>query len=169
MQAINPCLWFDGQAEAAANHYVDVFSSIPGSNGEDTKILDVTRYGHAGAAVSNQPEGSVMTVTFLLRGQEYMGLNGGPEFTFNEAVSLMAMCDTQEEIDHLWDRLSEGGEPGPCGWLKDRFGVSWQVVPAAMGELMQDPDPAAAERAMNAMLQMKKLDIEELRRARDGA
>ena len=165
MRAINPCLWFEDQAEEAARHYVDVFSGLPGANGDDTRVLDVTRYGPAAAAAANRPEGSVLTVTFRLRGQDYMGLNGGPEFTFSEAISLMAMCDTQEEVDQLWDRLSEGGEQGPCGWLKDRFGLSWQVVPTVMEELMKDPEPAKAERVMAAMLQMKKLEIDGLRQA----
>jgi predicted 3-demethylubiquinone-9 3-methyltransferase (glyoxalase superfamily) len=152
-----PCLWFDGQAEQAAELYVSVFP--------DSKILGVTRYGPD----TPGPEGAVMTVSFSLDGQEYVGLNGGPQFTFSEAISFQIMCSDQEEVDHYWDSLSEGGEKGPCGWLKDRFGLSWQVVPTILPELLADPDPARAQRATQAMLKMSKLDIAEMLRAADGA
>lgn len=151
-----PCLWFDGQAEQAAELYISVFP--------DSKVLGVTRYGRAAAGV----EGTVMTVNFSLDGQEYVGLNGGPQFTFSEAISFQIMCADQDEVDHYWTGLIEGGgEEGPCGWLKDRFGVSWQVVPTVLLELVGDPDPARAARATQAMFTMKKLDIAELLRAAD--
>jgi predicted 3-demethylubiquinone-9 3-methyltransferase (glyoxalase superfamily) len=151
-----PCLWFDhGQAEQAAAHYVSIFPN--------SKILDTLHYGPD----TPGPEGGVLTVTFSLDGQEYLGLNGGPEFSFSEAVSFQIMCEDQEELDHYWDRLGEGGEHGPCGWLKDRFGVSWQCVPTVLPELLADPDRARAQRAMQAMLGMRRIDIEALRRAAD--
>jgi predicted 3-demethylubiquinone-9 3-methyltransferase (glyoxalase superfamily) len=151
-----PCLWFDGQAEQAAELYISVFP--------DSKVLGVTRYGRDAAGV----EGTVMTVNFSLDGQEYVGLNGGPQFTFSEAISFQIMCAGQDEVDHYWTGLIEGGgEEGPCGWLKDRFGVSWQVVPTVLLELVGDPDPARAARATQAMFTMKKLDIAELLRAAD--
>ena len=151
-----PCLWFDGQAEQAAELYISVFP--------DSKVLGVTRYGRDAAGV----EGTVMTVNFSLDGQEYVGLNGGPQFTFSEAISFQIMCADQDEVDHYWTGLIEGGgEEGPCGWLKDRFGVSWQVVPTILLELVADPDPARAARATQAMFTMKKLDIAELLRAAD--
>ncbi|HEY0559491.1 MAG TPA: VOC family protein [Frankiaceae bacterium] len=151
-----PCLWFDNQAEEAAELYVSVFPR--------SQLLGMQRYG------PNMPgaEGSVMTVEFSLDGQEYLGLNGGPLFTFTEAVSFQIRCADQAEVDHYWDRLSEGGEEGPCGWLKDRFGLSWQVVPIVLQELLADPDPGRAQRAGQAMMQMRKLDIAELLRAADG-
>jgi predicted 3-demethylubiquinone-9 3-methyltransferase (glyoxalase superfamily) len=167
MQKISPFLWFDDQAEEAAKFYVSIFSSRAGSagGGGDTKIVDVSRYGEAGARASGRPEGSAMTVTFLLDGQEFTALNGGPEFPFTEAVSFLVSCEDQEEVDEFWDKLSEGGEQGPCGWLKDRYGLSWQVVPTALGEMLRDEDPKKAERVMAAMLQMKKIDIEALKQA----
>jgi predicted 3-demethylubiquinone-9 3-methyltransferase (glyoxalase superfamily) len=167
MQKITPFLWFDDQAEEAANRYVSIFSSRGGSatGGGDTKIVDVTRYGEAGAQAAGRPEGSVMTVTFLLEGQEFVALNGGPGFDFTEAVSFMVNCEDQEEVDELWEKLSEGGEQGPCGWLKDRYGLSWQVVPTVLEEMLRDEDPQKAERDTAARLTMKKIDILELREA----
>ncbi|MFC8127253.1 VOC family protein [Streptomyces sp. NPDC057302] len=155
MPSITPTLWFDTQGEDAANFYVSVFPN--------SKITDVSHYGEAGP----RPAGTVMTVEFELDGQPYLVLNGGPQFTFNEAVSLTIDCADQDEVDHYWTKLSEGGEEGPCGWLKDKFGLSWQVVPADMGKLMADPDPARAQRAMAAMLGMKKLDVAALYAAAD--
>ncbi|MFJ4963098.1 VOC family protein [Streptomyces sp. NPDC088729] len=154
MQKITTCLWFDGQAEEAARYYIAIF-------GGDSRVLDVSRYGDAGPG---EP-GSVLTVRFLLAGQEYLGLNGGPQFPFTEAISLSVDCADQAEVDRLWDALTEGGEESQCGWLKDRFGLSWQIVPSAMPELLSGPDPAKAERAMKAMLGMRKLDIQALRDA----
>jgi predicted 3-demethylubiquinone-9 3-methyltransferase (glyoxalase superfamily) len=168
MHTITPCLWFDDQAEEAAELYVSIFADRRGPKTGDSKVLDIARYGEAGAEVSGKPEGSVMTVRFVLDGQEFVGLNGGPDFTFSEAVSFMVNCEDQDEVDELWERLSEGGEQGPCGWLKDRFGLSWQVTPRALGEMLSDPNPAKAERVMAAMLQMKKIEIEPLRRAYEG-
>ncbi|MGI8695486.1 MAG: VOC family protein [Mycobacteriales bacterium] len=150
-----PCLWFDGQAEQAAEHYVAVFPN--------SCIRSVSRYGPDTPGT----EGTVLTVDFSLDGQDYVGLNGGPQFTFSEAISFQISCADQDEVDHYWDRLSAGGEEGQCGWLKDRFGVSWQVVPTALPELLGDPDPDRANRAMQAMLGMHKLDIAGLRRAAD--
>jgi predicted 3-demethylubiquinone-9 3-methyltransferase (glyoxalase superfamily) len=164
VKGITPFLWFDDQAEEAARHYVSVFSSV--GRGE-TGISDVARYGASGANAAGRPAGSVMTVAFRLDGQDIVALNGGPEFQFTEAVSLMVNCETQEEVDQLWERLSEGGEQGPCGWLKDRYGLSWQVVPTELAEMLQDEDPERAERVMAAMLQMKKIDLETLRQAYD--
>jgi predicted 3-demethylubiquinone-9 3-methyltransferase (glyoxalase superfamily) len=155
-QKITPNLWFDTEAEEAAAFYTSVF--------ENSRIVNVARYTEAGP----RPAGMVMTVEFELDGQRFIAINGGPEFTFDEAVSLMITCETQDEVDRYWERLSEGGEEGPCGWLKDRYGLSWQVVPSGMEELFADPDPKRAERAMQAMLGMRKLDIEALRRAADG-
>jgi predicted 3-demethylubiquinone-9 3-methyltransferase (glyoxalase superfamily) len=153
MQKITPWLWFDTQGEEAANFYITVF--------ENSRILDVARYGVAGPG----PEGAVMTVTFELDGQKLVALNGGPHFTFNEAISFQVSCETQDEVDYLWSKLSQGGEEGPCGWLKDKYGVSWQIVPTALAELIGDPDPEKAQQAMKAMLGMRKIDIEALRRA----
>ena len=151
---ITPCLWFDTQAEEAATLYTEVF--------ENSRILGVTRYGSAGP----RPVGMVMTVNFELEGQGFVALNGGPEFTFNEAVSFQVNCESQEEIDHFWTRLTDGGEEGPCGWLKDRFGVSWQIFPSAMmDEALRDPDPEKGQRAMAAMLTMGKIDVGRLQRA----
>jgi predicted 3-demethylubiquinone-9 3-methyltransferase (glyoxalase superfamily) len=153
MQKITPFLWFDHQAEEAMNFYTSIF--------RNAKIISVSRYGEAGPG----PAGTVMTGTFQLAGQEFMALNGGPEFKFTEAISFFVNCETQEQVDELWDRLSEGGEKGRCGWLKDKFGVSWQIVPTALGELMNDPDPAKSQRVMQAMLQMDKIDIATLQQA----
>ena len=156
MRRINPFLWFDDQAEEAAGFYVSVFPN--------SKILGVTRYGEAGPG---EP-GTVMTVDFELNGQPFVALNGGPEFTFTDAVSFLVECETQEEVDEYWERLAEGGEHGPCGWLKDRFGLSWQVVPVVLEELIRDADPEKSQRVMRAMLQMGKIEIEPLRRAYEG-
>ncbi len=156
MQGIAPCLWFDTEGGEAARFYTSVFPS--------SRIVNVTHYGAAGT----REEGMVMTVEFELNGQRLIALNGGPEFTFSEAVSLHVSCESQEEVDFYWAALSDGGEESVCGWLKDRFGVSWQIDPVRLQELIEDPDPARAERAMRAMLQMKKIDIAELERAADG-
>ncbi|GHG61159.1 VOC family protein [Streptomyces griseocarneus] len=150
MQKITPFLWFDDQAEEAVRHYMSVFG--------DSRIVDVQRYGEAGPGKA----GTVMTVTFELAGQQFIALNGGPHFTFNEAVSLSVDCVTQEEVDELWEKLGAGGEEGQCGWLKDRFGLWWQVNPRKLNELLSDPDPVKAGRVMKAMLQMKKIDIQAL-------
>jgi predicted 3-demethylubiquinone-9 3-methyltransferase (glyoxalase superfamily) len=155
MKKVIPHLWFDTGAEEAATFYTSLF--------DDAKILSVTHYGSAGP----RPEGMVMTVSFALQGQEFVALNGGPDFTFNEAVSLLVSCESQEEVDYFWARLSEGGEEGPCGWLKDRYGLSWQVIPTALDELISDPDPGRSQRAMAAMLQMGRIDIDAVRRAAD--
>lgn len=156
-QRITPCLWFDGQAEQAAGFYVSVFPN--------SRVTAVSRYGEAGPG----PAGSVMTVAFELDGQAFTGLNGGPMFQFTEAVSLVVNCGTQAEVDHTWDRLLEGGgQPGRCGWLKDRFGLSWQVVPTALPEMLRDADPARSQRVMAALMQMGKLDIARLRQAHEG-
>lgn len=157
MQGITPFLWFDNQAEEAASFYTSLF--------KNSRVLNVARYGEAGAEVSGIPRGTVMTVTFELDGQEFTALNGGPAFTFSEAISFMVKCETQEEVDRLWERLTEGGEAGECGWLKDRYGVSWQIVPTALGEMLQDSDPRRSERVTAALLKMKKIDIEKLRQA----
>jgi predicted 3-demethylubiquinone-9 3-methyltransferase (glyoxalase superfamily) len=153
MPTITPWLWFDTEGEDAANFYTSVFPN--------SKITEVTHYGSAGP----RPEGMAMTVSFELDGQRFVALNGGPEFGFNESVSFQVDCGDQAEVDRYWSRLSEGGEEGPCGWLKDRFGLSWQIVPTALPELLRDPDPERAQRVMQAMLQMKKIDIDELRAA----
>jgi len=150
-------LWFDNQGEEAANFYTSIL--------KNSKIKNIARYGESGAQVSGRPKGSVMTVTFELQGQEFMALNGGPIFKFTPAISLMAYCDTQAEVDELWEKLSHGGEKGQCGWLTDKYGVSWQIVPTVLNEMMQDKDPARWERAMSALLQMTRLDIEALKRA----
>jgi predicted 3-demethylubiquinone-9 3-methyltransferase (glyoxalase superfamily) len=162
VKGITPFLWFDEQAEEAAKRYVSIFSSL---GSDDSKITDVTRYGEAGAQASGRPEGSVMTVAFRLDGQDLVALNGGPEFQFTEAMSLVVNCETQDEVDGFWEQLSEGGEQGPCGWLKDRYGLSWQIVPTALGQMLGDKDPRRAGRVMAAMLQMKKIDIEILQQA----
>jgi predicted 3-demethylubiquinone-9 3-methyltransferase (glyoxalase superfamily) len=157
MPNITSCLWFDTEGEDAANFYVSIFPN--------SRIVNVSRYGDAGP----RPAGSVMTVDFELDGRPFMALNGGPEFTFNEAVSFVVDCADQDEVDHYWTKLSEGGEEGPCGWLKDRFGLSWQVVPAALGELASDPDPAKSQAVIKAMLGMRKLVVAELQEAYDAA
>jgi predicted 3-demethylubiquinone-9 3-methyltransferase (glyoxalase superfamily) len=161
-QRISPCLWFADQADEAARFYTGIFPN--------SRITATTRYGEAGEEIHGQAPGTVMTVAFELDGHAFTALNGGPAFTFNEAVSLQVNCATQEEIDHYWEKLGAGGDPKAqqCGWLKDRYGLSWQVVPEGMEELFADEDPARAQRAMQAMLQMRKLDIAALRRAADG-
>jgi predicted 3-demethylubiquinone-9 3-methyltransferase (glyoxalase superfamily) len=156
MTKITPCLWFDTEGEEAARFYTSVF--------KNSRIVDITHYGSAGP----RPEGTVMTVTFELEGQPFVALNGGPEFKFDEAISFQVSCDSQAEVDEFWTKLSEGGEEGPCGWLKDQFGLSWQIVPTALDKLISDPDPARSQRAMQAMLGMKKLDIDALERAAAG-
>ena len=156
MKKITPWLWFDTQAEEAATFYTSVF--------KNSRVLSVDRYGDAGPGQA----GSVMTVAFELDGQEFVGLNGGPHFTFNEAVSFLVSCDSQDEVDEYWNRLTEGGEESQCGWLKDKYGVSWQIIPTALPELLGDPDPARAQRALQAMLKMSKIDIEGLRQAAAG-
>ena len=153
MQKITPCLWFDTEAEEAATFYTSIF--------RNSRILHVARYGEAGP----RPEGLVMTVSFELDGQEFVALNGGPEFTFDEAISFQVSCETQGEVDEFWSRLGEGGAEGPCGWLKDRYGVSWQIIPTRLSELVNDPDPGTAQRAVRAMLDMKKIDIAALEQA----
>lgn len=156
MPAIRPCLWFDTRGEEAAEFYTSIFPN--------SRILDVARYGEAGP----RPAGTVMTVAFQLDGEEFTALNGGPEYTFSEAISFQVLCDDQEQVDHYWNRLSEDGEPGPCGWLKDKFGVSWQIVPTALFKLTGDADHVKAQRAMNAMLGMGKIEIAGLQAAFDG-
>ncbi len=153
MQKITPFLWFDGKAEEAMNFYTSIF--------KNSKIKSVTRYGEAGPG----PKGTVMTGTFQLEGQDFMALNGGPHFTFSPAISFFVNCQTQQEVDELWEKLSEGGEKGRCGWLKDKYGLSWQIVPSALGEMLQDENAEKAKRVMKAMLQMDKLDIKTLRQA----
>jgi predicted 3-demethylubiquinone-9 3-methyltransferase (glyoxalase superfamily) len=162
VQKLTPCLWFDGQAEEAAKFYCAIF--------DHSKITAITHYGEAGKEFHGREVGSVMTVSFELDGQTFTGLNGGPNFTFNEAISVQVNCQTQEEVDHFWGRLSAGGpvEAQQCGWLKDKFGVSWQIVPVAMMEMIKDPDTVKSQRAMLAMMHMKKLDIAELKRAFEG-
>jgi predicted 3-demethylubiquinone-9 3-methyltransferase (glyoxalase superfamily) len=161
-QRFTPCLWFDDEAETAARYYVGIFKS--------SRITTVTRYGSAGFETHHRPAGSVMTVAFELDGQSFTALNGGPIFKFNEAVSFQVNCSTQEEIDYYWDKLSAGGDPTAqvCGWLKDKFGLSWQIIPSSMDELFEDEKSEGSQRAMEAMLKMKKLDMAELRRAHDG-
>ena len=153
MQKITPFLWFDGKAEEAMNFYISIF--------KNSKILSVTPYGEAGPG----PKGTVMTAKFELNGQEFVALNGGPQFTFTEAISFVVNCETQQEVDELWEKLSEGGQKSRCGWLKDKYGLSWQVVPTALVEMLQDKDAKKSNRVMQAMLQMNKIEIETLRRA----
>ena len=162
MRKISPCLWFDDQAEEAATLYTSVF--------ENARILKVSRFGEAGKEIHRKPPGSVMAVLFELEGQTFTALNGGPLFQLNEAVSFQVDCATQEEVDYFWEKLSAGGDPEArqCGWLKDRFGVSWQVVPSILDDLVTDPDSEKSQRAMQAMLGMEKLDIAELKRAYEG-
>ncbi len=155
MKKITPFLWFDGNAEEAMNFYVSVF--------RNSTIGSVSRYGDAGPG----PKGTVMTATFQLDGQDFMALNGGPHFTFTPAISLFVNCETQQEVDELWEKLSSGGEKGQCGWLKDRYGLSWQIIPSAMGKLLQDKDRKKASRVMNAMMQMTRIDISRLKEAYD--
>ena len=157
MQKITPCLWFDNQAEEAVKFYTSIL--------QNSKIGKVARYGESGAKVSGRPKGTVMTVTFEIDGQEFMALNGGPLFKFTEAISLVVNCKTQEEIDDVWEKLSAGGEKGVCGWLKDKYGLSWQIVPTVLGEMMQDKDAEKTERVMKALLEMTKLEIKKLQHA----
>jgi predicted 3-demethylubiquinone-9 3-methyltransferase (glyoxalase superfamily) len=153
MKNLVPCLWFDTEGEEAARFYTSVFPN--------SRIRKVSHYGEAGP----RPAGTVMTVSFELNGQEFVALNGGPDFTFSEAISFQVMCESQEEVDEYWSKLSEGGQEGPCGWLKDRFGLSWQIVPTRLTELIDDPDPERAQRVMAGMLQMRKIEIPELEAA----
>ena len=157
MQKITPCLWFDTQAEEAANFYVSIF--------KNSRIGTVARYGEERREIAGKPKGSVMTVTFELDGQEFMALNGGPMFKFSPATSFIVNCETQQEVDRFWEKLSEGGEEEQCGWLKDTYGVSWQVVSTLVAEMLQDKDPKRSERVIKALLQMKKIDIKGLRHA----
>ena len=154
MQKITPFLWFDDKAEEAANFYASIFK-----NG---KVGDITRYSETAAKASGRPAGSVMTVAFQLNGQEFAALNGGPHFQFNEAVSLVVNCETQAEIDEYWEKLSNGGQGSQCGWLKDKYGLSWQIVPTALGKWLSDPDPEKSARVMGAILKMGKLDVRRL-------
>lgn len=156
MQKVTPFLWFDGKAEEAMNFYVSIF--------KNSKIGKVVRYGDAGPG----PKGSVMTATFELEGQQFTALNGGPHFKFTEAISFVVDCKSQEEVDELWEKLSAGGEPGHCAWLKDKFGLSWQIVPSVLVELLSNPDPAKSKRVMAAMLKMTKIDIAKLKQAAQG-
>ena len=165
MQTITPFLWFDHQAEEAANYYVSVFSARRGATTGGSKVLSVSRYGEAGPA----PAGTVMTAQFQLDGQEFTALNGGPAHAFTEAVSFLVSCETQEEVDELWEKLSDGGKEDQCGWLKDRYGLSWQIIPTALIDLLGDPDPERSQRVMKAMLQMKKIDVAALERAAEAA
>lgn len=162
IHTITPCLWFDDQAEAAANFYVGIFPN--------SKITAISHYGEAGKEIHGKEPGSVLTVAFELDGQSFTALNGGPVFTFTEAVSFQVNCETQDEVDHYWDRLSAGGDDNAkqCGWLKDRYGLSWQVVPSMLVAMLTDPDTVRAQRAFSAMLQMQKLDIAALKKAYDG-
>ncbi len=155
MQKIVPFVWFDGKAEEAMNFYVSIF--------KNSKIGEVTRYGKAGPG----PAGTVMSATFQLEGQEFYALNGGPHFSFTPAISFFVNCETQQEVDELWEKLSEGGEIQQCGWLQDKYGLSWQIIPTILGKLLRDKDPAKAQRVMQAMLQMKKIDIARLKQASD--
>lgn len=157
MQKITPFLWFDSTAEEAANFYVSIF--------KNSKITGITRYGEAGSEVAERPKGTVMTIAFQLEGREFVALNGGPVFTFSPAISFVVNCETQEEVDELWEKLSEGGEMVECGWLRDKYGVSWQIVPTILGEMLQDKNAEKSERVMKAMLQMKKIDIKGLEQA----
>ena len=162
IQRITPCLWFDSEAEEAARFYTGIF--------KNARIIQISRYGEVGREIHGRPAGSVMTVAFELEGQQFTALNGGPIFKFNEAVSLQVFCDDQAEVDYYWSRLTAGGDPKAhqCGWLKDKFGLSWQVTPKKLIDMIVDPDRAKAERAFSAMLQMKKLDLPKLERAFEG-
>jgi predicted 3-demethylubiquinone-9 3-methyltransferase (glyoxalase superfamily) len=160
IQKITPFLWFDDKAEEAVKFYVSLF--------KNSKIGTITRYGEEGAEVSGRPKGTVMTVTFQLEGQAFMALNGGPHFTFTEAISFIVNCGTQQEVDRFWEKLSEGGEKGQCGWLKDKYGLSWQIVPTVLSKMLNDKDPKKSKRVMKALLQMGKIDIATLRRAYNG-
>lgn len=160
MQKITPHLWFDNNAEEATKFYTSIF--------KNSKIIDITYYGKSAAEVSGRQKGTIMTVRFVLEGQQFMALNGGPIFKFSPAISFLVSCETQEEVDDLWEKLSEGGEIEQCGWLKDKFGVSWQIVPNILSEMVQEKDTMKLERVINAMLQMKKLDIQGLKNAYAG-
>ena len=162
MQKISPCLWFDDQGEEAAKFYTSIF--------KDAKMGDVTRYGKEGYEIHGREEGTVMTVEFEIEGQKFLALNGGPIFKFNEAISFQVYCETQEEVDYYWEKLSEGGDEKAqqCGWLKDKYGVSWQIVPTILIKMLKDKDSEKSQRVMKAMLQMKKIDIETLKRAYGG-
>ena len=160
IQKITPFMWFDDNAEEAARFYTSIFKK--------SKIIDVTHYGESGAEASGRPKGTVMTVTFELEGQRFMALNGGPIFKFSPATSFLVSCETQKEVDDLWEKLSEEGEVEQCGWLKDKFGVSWQIVPSVLGEMMQDKDAEKSEKVMKALIQMKKIDILSLQKAYAG-
>ena len=166
MQKITTYLWFDDQAEDAATRYVELFNARPGGPKEESKVTNVARYGEAGPG---EP-GTAMTVNFELEGQEFIALNGGPQFSFTEAISLFVHCDSQDEVDHFWNGLiADGGEESRCGWLRDRYGLSWQIIPDRLMDLIGDPDPGRSQRAMQAMLQMRKIDVAELERAADAA
>ncbi|MFZ3351745.1 MAG: VOC family protein [Xanthobacteraceae bacterium] len=156
-QKVTPCLWFDTQAEEAANFYTSVFAN--------SRIKQISRYGNAGQDVHGKQAGSVMMVAFELEGQTFTALNGGPQFKFSEAISFQVMCDSQTEIDHFWEKLSDGGQEGPCGWLKDKYGLSWQVVPSALPQLISQSSGDARDRVMSAVMKMKKFDLEALKRA----
>ena len=155
MQKITPFLWFDDKAEEAMNFYVSIF--------KNSKVVSISRYGEGGRG----PKGTVMSATFQLEGQQFMALNGGPHFNFSTAISVFVNCETQEEVDELWEKLSEGGQKERCGWLKDKYGVSWQIIPSVLGKLLNDPDPEKSKRVMQAMLQMNKIDIEKLKEAHE--
>jgi predicted 3-demethylubiquinone-9 3-methyltransferase (glyoxalase superfamily) len=157
-QKITPCLWFESQAEEAAKFYASVF--------KNSKIGKISRYGKEGFEIHGQKAGTVMTVEFEIEGQKFVALNGGPHFKFNEAVSFQVHCETQQEIDHFWSKLAEGGQEQPCGWLKDKFGLSWQVIPKALPQMLMDENPEKAQRIMKSMLQMRKIDLAALERAR---
>lgn len=159
VQKITPFLWFDDKAEEAVKFYVSIF--------KNSKIGHISRYGEEAARASGRPKGTAMVVTFQLEGQEFLALNGGPVFQFTEAISFLVNCETQEEVDELWEKLSQGGKEGQCGWLKDRYGLSWQVVPSVLGELLADKDGEKSSRVMKAMLQMKKIEIQTLQQAYD--
>lgn len=162
LQKITPCLWFDGQAEQAATYYTGIFPN--------SKITSLTRYGEAGQEIHGQAAGTVLTAAFELDGQPFTALNGGPQFKFNEAISFQVGCETQDEIDYFWDKLSAGGDPNAqvCGWVKDKYGVSWQIVPNAVAEMLADTDTVKSQRVMAALLKMKKLDLAQLQRAYKG-
>ena len=160
LQKITPCLWFDTQAEEAAKFYTSVF--------DNSRIKHISRYGKVGRDVHGKEPGSVMVVAFEIAGQTFTALNGGPQFKFTEAISLQVMCETQQEIDHFWSKLSEGGQEGPCGWLKDKYGLSWQIVPSALPQMMTDADGAKSDRVMAAVMKMKKFDLDALGRAYAG-
>lgn len=157
MQKITPFLWFDDKAEEAMKCYVSIFKK--------SKVGKITRYGEAGAEVTGRPQGTVMTATFEIEGQEFVAIDGGPQFKFTEAISFVVNCETQKEIDEMWEKLSEGGEKGQCGWLKDKYGLSWQIVHPVLGKMLQDKDARKSERVMKAMLQMNKLDIKAIKQA----